>query len=281
MKNILLPTDFSENSLNAIRYAINLYKEEECKFYVLHVYLPVIYDPQLLILEQADYMLEEVYKKNAEKKLDKVIKKVEKLAGENHSFEKLTSFNMLIPAMEEIVTEKGIYMVVMGTKGATGAREILWGSNTVHALKSLRCPLILVPQNYSFKEPKHILLPTDFHFNYPLGILKIVKDICSNYQSKIHILHVLMNNNVDYEISNSKKLLAQELKNSKHEFYTIEGRSLVKAILEFEDVFDIDLLVMVNNKHSFFRNLLFSSPVSKIGFRTENPFLVLPTGHKP
>ncbi len=280
MKKILLPTDFSENSLNAIRYAINLYKEKECKFYVLHTYLPVIYDPQLFILEQADYMLEEVYKKNAESKLEKLIRKVEKIAGKNHSFEKLTSFNMLIPAMEEIISNKGIYMAVMGTQGATGAMDILWGSNTVHALKNIRCPLIIVPQNYTFKKPTHILLPSDFHFNYPLEILKIVKEICSTYQSKIHVLHVLMDNHVDHEVANSKKLLTHELQDCKHEFYTKEGLSLVKAILEFEENFDIDLLIMVNNKHSFFRNLLFTSPVSKIGFRTENPFLILPTGHK-
>ena len=37
MKTILLPTDFSDNSWNAIEYALNFYKELNCNFYLLHV----------------------------------------------------------------------------------------------------------------------------------------------------------------------------------------------------------------------------------------------------
>jgi len=37
MKSILLPTDFSENSKNAIEYAMRLFENEQCTFYVLHV----------------------------------------------------------------------------------------------------------------------------------------------------------------------------------------------------------------------------------------------------
>lgn len=270
MKTILLPTDFSENSLNAMRYAMELFKEDKCKFYVLHTYTPVVYDPQIFMIEKFDYVLEGV-----EESLDTVVQQLKKNAGKNHSFQKIASFNLLISAINEIVTDKEIHMVVMGTKGATGAREILWGSNTVHALKNISCPLLIVPEKYTYKRPKHILFPSDFHLNYPLKILEVVKDICLTHESQIHILHVLMNK-LDHETTNSKKLLAQALKDVQHKFHTIEGKNLVKAIMEFEKDFDIDLLVMVNNKHSFFRNLLFSSPVEKFGFRNENPFLVLP-----
>ena len=37
MKTILLPTDFSDNSWNAIEYALNLNKDTDCNFYLLHV----------------------------------------------------------------------------------------------------------------------------------------------------------------------------------------------------------------------------------------------------
>lgn len=279
MKNILLPTDFSDNSLNAIEYAIQLWKQEKCKFFFLNVYSPVMYDPEIFMLEQADYMLEEIYKKNSERKLARLIKKFEKSAGKNHNFEKIASFNLLIPAIKEIIIERQIDLVVMGTKGSTGAHEVLWGSNTVHALKNLRCPLLIIPQNYSFKIPKKILMPTDYHFNYPLKIIKLVKELCRTNGARLHVLHVSSLKEVKDEILNNKKLLEGEIKNIPHEFHTIEGHNLVKAIMDFEKDYEIDMLVMVNNKHSFFRNLLFSSTVDKIGFRNSNPFLVLPTGN--
>ena len=49
MKNILLPTDFSENSWNAIKYALQLFKTETCKFYLLNAYTPIIYDVEYVL----------------------------------------------------------------------------------------------------------------------------------------------------------------------------------------------------------------------------------------
>ena len=37
MKNILIPTDFSENSWNAIEYALHFFSKSSCNFYLLHV----------------------------------------------------------------------------------------------------------------------------------------------------------------------------------------------------------------------------------------------------
>ena len=37
-KNILIPTDFSENAWNALSYALNLFKDEKCTFYLLNAY---------------------------------------------------------------------------------------------------------------------------------------------------------------------------------------------------------------------------------------------------
>ncbi len=44
MKKILLPTDFSENALNAIDYALQLFKDEKCAFFILNTYTPMIYN---------------------------------------------------------------------------------------------------------------------------------------------------------------------------------------------------------------------------------------------
>ena len=43
MKKILIPIDFSENAINAINYALALFKDEFCKFYILHAYQEDIY----------------------------------------------------------------------------------------------------------------------------------------------------------------------------------------------------------------------------------------------
>ena len=49
MKNILLPTDFSKNSLNAMYYAMALFKDIPCKFYLLNVFkIPYLANEELM-----------------------------------------------------------------------------------------------------------------------------------------------------------------------------------------------------------------------------------------
>ena len=43
MKKILLPTDFSENSWNAIQFALHFFKDQRCNFILLNTYTPIIY----------------------------------------------------------------------------------------------------------------------------------------------------------------------------------------------------------------------------------------------
>lgn len=75
MKKILLPTDFSENVLNAIDYALQLFKDETCAFFILNTYTPMIYNYEYQ-LNADQYMMEAVdmVKKNSEEKLDELVK---------------------------------------------------------------------------------------------------------------------------------------------------------------------------------------------------------------
>ncbi|HAT67935.1 MAG TPA: universal stress protein, partial [Flavobacteriaceae bacterium] len=38
MRKVLIPTDFSRNAWDAIAYAVDLFKNEPCEFYILNVY---------------------------------------------------------------------------------------------------------------------------------------------------------------------------------------------------------------------------------------------------
>ena len=66
MKKILLPTDFSENALNAIHYALHLFKDESCAFFILNTYTPMIYNYEYQ-LNADQFMMEAVdmVKKNS------------------------------------------------------------------------------------------------------------------------------------------------------------------------------------------------------------------------
>ncbi|UJH91367.1 universal stress protein [Antarcticibacterium sp. 1MA-6-2] len=167
MKRVLLPTDFSQNAFNAIRYAIQLLWNEECTFYLLNTYTPVLYDSVFILYNSSSLSLDEIYNENSLKGLEKIEEKIRQdYNNKKHCFEKIAEFNLLNESIREIVKDQNIDMVVMGTKGATGAEQILFGTHTVHAIKRIKCPLLAIPSGFHFKLPHNILFPTDYDVNY-------------------------------------------------------------------------------------------------------------------
>ena len=65
MKKILVPTDFSDNATNAIRYAVYLYKDVECTFYLLHTYSPAIYQAEYVLHSPGQIGLGDIYLENS------------------------------------------------------------------------------------------------------------------------------------------------------------------------------------------------------------------------
>jgi nucleotide-binding universal stress UspA family protein len=277
MKKILLPTDFSENAYNAAKYAVQLFNGEECTFYLLNTYTPVLYDNEYLVYSATQPTLTEIYQNKSMEGLERVLRRIKRnFKNEKHHFEKISSFNLLNDEIRDLVLEKEIDLIVMGTKGATGAQEILFGTHTVHAIKKARCPLMAIPSHYDYKAPREILFPTDYEVEIP-KLLDILKEIALSHSSKVHILHVYFGVNLSPTQTSRKKALGRAFKDIGHHFYSITEKSVTRAIYDFQEENDIDMLVMINNKHSFFENLLFTPVVNEIGFNVKVPFLVIPS----
>jgi len=166
----------------------------------------------------------------------------------------------------------------MGTKGATGAEEIFFGSNTVTIIKKMRlCPVLVVPEEYNFVIPKQIAFPTDFNRFYNHIELNPLKNLASLFNSKIRIVHIKkedqLNDIQEYNMVTLKNYL-DEFNISFH--WIPDYTKKVQEINNFIEELQIDLLVMVNYKHSFLENIINEPVISKIGFRPIIPFLSIP-----
>ncbi len=280
MKKILLPTDFSENSLNAIRFAVQLFPNEECSFFLLNTYTPVLYDSDYILYSPASSLsLDEFYKNNSMKGLEKIKKQItEDYPNSKHQYELISSFSLLNEEIKEQVSSRQIDLVVMGTQGATGAAQILFGTHTVHAIKRTTCPLLAIPSGCAFTKPRNILFPTDYEINYTAQHLKLLKDLAIANGSVIHVLHVLFGFPPGEKQEKAKTILANYLETTSHHFYGIQKNTVTEGIYDFQEEHGIDLLVMISNKHSFFENLLFRPVINEVGFRVNTPFLVIPSG---
>ena len=278
MKRILLPTDFSDNAYNAISYAIQLFKQVECEFYLLHTYTPATVSAGSMVDSYTALSMFNIEKETAESNLMELEERIEKeFHNKNHKFTSISAFNLLIPEMKEIIEENDIELVVMGTKGATGAKEVFIGSHTMYAIKKLKCPVIAVPSNFKFKTPKDILFPTDYNLKKSNRYLEFVRELAGAHNSRLHFLNAYYHVPLEEKQKRTKVFLDAFFIDNAHQFHIGEDEDLIEVIVAFEAKNKINFLVMIHNKHSFFENLLFRPVINKMVYHTNVPFLVIPS----
>ena len=165
----------------------------------------------------------------------------------------------------------------MGTKGSSGAREVLFGSNTIHVINKVKCPVLAIPDGYFFEKPAEILFPTDYKVDYTQKQLDVLKLIANRYKSRVHILNVSHGSDLTETENKNKKKLEKLLAEQQHVSYRVDDQEIPQAINEFQGTTYVQLLMMINNKHSFFENLFFKPVINQIGFHLTVPFLVIPS----
>ncbi len=272
--HILLPTDFSDNAWSAAVYALKLYAEQECTFYFLH-------STKMKVSTMSNFSnkLLKVMNDEARKALLELKQTAEASnANSNHDFEIILSSDDLIDTIEHIVKMYQINLVIMGTKGATGAKEFFFGSNTVKIAKKMRlCPILIVPEEFDFETPKQIAFSTDFNRFYGDKELKPLKQLASLFDSKIRIVHINEKEHLDGIQDYNLNVLKENFKDYEHSFHWMPDYSKkVTEINDFIEELKIDILAMVSYKRSFIESIVNEPVIKKIGFRPIVPFLVIP-----
>lgn len=272
-RNILLPTDFSDNAWSAAVYALHLYKEIECKFYFLHSI-----KMNASTMSNFSNKLLKVMSENALKELNDLKSMAENAnANANHEFEIILSTNDLQNAIETSIHNYGIDLIVMGTKGVTGAKGFLFGSDTVHIIKKIKsCPILIVPDEFDFVKPMQIAFPTDFKRFYGEEIPPI-KRLAELYNSKIRIVHINEEDKLNQIQEYNLEMLKTYLKKYAHSFHWMpDYAKKTQEINDFIEELGINILVMINYKHSLIENIVKEPVIKKIGFKPIIPVLIIP-----
>ena len=276
-KRILIPTDFSANALNAIKYAMELFKRERCEFFILHSYYLSGYSKDNLLTPVPSDEARDSVKLKAEKNMEKL--KIQlSLHEENpqHDFNYLTEFGTLYDIMNKTVQEEDIELVIMGTRGKTDNVSVILGSNAVNIMEKIRqCPVMAIPSGQKFKEPNEIVFPTSFRTHYKQKELDTMVEIARLTNSPIRILHIRKDKPLNEAQLKNKMLLETILDPASFTHHRLFDIAVNDGVRCFVQSRESEMIAFVNKKHNFFGSIFSNPMVKELGKHANVPLLAM------
>lgn len=275
MKLILLPTDFSKNSINAINYAVELFKNEACEFYVINIQKASSFVSDDLMTMTSSATVYHTLIDIAKKSITNVINELKETYNNDlHEFYSIVDYDNFVDGINQACDTRGIDLIIMGTKGASGAEKVLFGSNTARVMQRCSTPVLAIPDGCKFKGLDKIVFTSNFSIQYNSEDLKSLFDISKLYNSSIDILHV-----TEDELTSNQKdnraYLGKFFSDLNHEFINLQESDVFKAIQDYIKDNDIKILAMTSRQHSFLERLFNRHLVEAFAFNIDIPFLVM------
>lgn len=105
--------------------------------------------------------------------------------------------------------------------------------------------------------------------------LKLLDIMAGEFKAEVLSLYISDFEDLSLRQLDNKKFLEESLPNARLSFVRTGVHNRANAITEYIKENNIDLLVMVNSRHSFLEDLLYQSTIDEIGLSPTIPFLVL------
>ena len=276
MKRILVPTDFSKNASNAIQFAYNFSKENEGKISLLNIYTFAIYDPNMPPEIMADTI--SLDSNNSDEGLDFQIAALEKANPDfkNYLGEKIVVEGATVDEIHRTAEEKNFDLIVMGTKGASGAEEVFIGSNTYSVISKSKVPVLVVPGKSLYKKFTNILYCVDLNSDEApaIGELKSLIDLQNVNLTLLH-LSSEFNDKITFEEHKHFAGIKEKLEGISYKFELAKSDDIAETIEKYSHDLNTDLIIISRREKGFFENLFHKSISKKLACHTDIPLLAL------
>jgi len=267
MKTITLPTDFSNNANNAVKYANNFAELTNSKIVLLHSYLPLVGKYNIIPgIVAEDIAIE---KNKTQKKLAKLRSKY--LTASNIGLVKIGD---PIDEIIETANKNKSTLIIMGTHGSSGLKRILFGSNTSEVISKSNIPVLAIPQRYRFKKIKSIVYASDL--KNTINELKHIIPIAKQLGATIEVLNINYSHSKNESINS---ILVKKIKSLSYKNITLveQKASIEKTMIEQIKNYLVkrkpQILVMFPENKAWFDKLLVSSKTEELANQLKLPLL--------
>lgn len=271
MKRILVPTDFSKLSGNALNYAVQLAEHLAAEIVLIHIYsIPLFTEDSPIVA------VEQLLQEDALQSLEDLKKLIERSNPDlKVSYTALTGDPADV--ISNYATTHHIDLMIIGAQGVGYLRERILGSTASKLIRKTKVPVMVVDKEVHFKVPEKIVLAVDFSETDNEVVLKPVKQLAQKFKSHICILNIFSEaeTTTTFDQMAESFRLEKTLQQTLHTFFEVQHPDVVQGINQFVRKHGIDMVAIVSRKHSL-TGRIFREPITnEMTFHSQVPLLIL------
>ena len=280
MKKILVPVDFSETSINALKLACQFAMRADAGILLLHVNETV---PYIIPVSEYAYTASAVDIEEYDQELKKRIQTLKSDILDDPRFKGLQieaaiEAGLMVPVVKKVAEDEFADLIVIGTMGASGWKEMLVGSNTERVIRHAPCPVLVIPAGVQELKIDRVLVPTTLKPDQ-LGVFKTVKAWQDLLGFDVEALYVgdPLNASTRANVEAEKNRLI-EATGLRHVYLHLKSEAVKEedAIRAYADEAEADLIIMGTHQRHGLSHLLFGSLTENTANHTHVPVLAAP-----
>ena len=276
IKRILFPTDFSETARNAFRYTLLLADKLEAEIQILHAIYPQYEGMDLPVMaSQATKKKIEVARSFLESFVDTSVEMVADLLENTATIETQVEIGSPASTITSFSQRENIDLIVMGTQGEHTTLEKLFGSVTSEVILRTKCHVLAIPDAAKLEKLQILAFATDLKEADPYHIWELTK-LLEPFHPILHCVHVASDLDKEkvLDMNDLDAFFSHHAPSLQIKFHQLKGMDLASTLNEFDETFDVDLLVMTTHHRNFFERLFYKSQTRRMAMLTRIPLLI-------
>lgn len=241
MKKILVPTDFSKHAEFALKVAAQIAKKNNGEIFILHM-LELPHEGNDALSQGHDIPEIMYFKKRAEEKLDDLTE-AEYLKGIDIS--EIIKIEGTFEGIMDISQKNNIDLIVMGSHGANGFKEMIIGSNTEKVVRTSNVPVLVIKKEMNEFDVNKFVFASDFSDEVKGTFAKAV-EFSNKFGAHLHLVSINTPNNFK-STAVAEKIMSDFIGNfqiNNYSTHIYNDVNVEKGILNFANSIDADLIGM-------------------------------------
>ena len=277
MKKILFPTDLSDAANHAFIYALQLADKWNASITTIHVYQEMqIGDIHLPGSLYNFYQSMDLYSfENYRDSIPSLVELAREKGYENIEVRHMLEEGEVVKNILEAAQKEAVDLIVMGTTGARGLKEIFLGSVAGEVLENAACPVLAVPAKTEFDgQIDNIAYATSCKAEDVAAIKRLV-ELFGGFNPQLHCVNVDLahTDSITQQMDQFQDQVgATELPIS---YKVLDATDMKKALTDFLATEKVDILAMLTHKRNFVQELFNYSKTKMMAYHANTPVLAL------